>query len=1173
VIYKRLVHFRTGLRLGIRIVRSPNKRPMNPEELLEKLFNEALERNDRNERARYLDEACGGDAALREQLEQLVRAHEDAGGFLFDPSRKSTAASATQFVEEPVNGTEKACDSIGRYKLLQQIGEGGCGIVYMAEQEEPVRRRVALKVIKLGMDTKQVIARFGAERQALALMEHPNIAKVLDAGATETGRPFFVMELVRGIKITDYCDQNNLSTKERLDLFIKICQAIQHAHQKGIIHRDIKPSNILVTLHDGGPVPKVIDFGVAKATEGRLTDTTVYTQLHQFIGTPAYMSPEQAEMSGLDIDTRSDIYSLGVLLYELLTGRTPFDPQELMSQGIDAMRKTIREKEPVRPSTKLATLKNDELTTTAKRRASEAPKLIHLLKGDLDWIVMKCLEKERGRRYETASGLAVDIERYLNHEPVVARPPSQWYSLQKMARRNRTALIAGALIVLTLLIAVVALTISNVRIRDERTQKETALQKMQKSEQEAKVQLFVSLKSQALARRQSRQIGQRLDSLTAIREAAQIRRDADLRDAAIAALAVPDLRPGETWQAYDSNNRVVAFDPDYKLYVRIEDKSVISIRTVADDREVQRFPSGPAPQRLGSAFQFSPDGRLLAKFEVGNRWSVWRVESGQLVFRTASSGASGAAISSDSTELAIPIEDSIVVFDLHAGEELRRWRVEHPPHTLAFSPDNRQLAAGAIESDEISVFDAEHGRLVSKLAVGKSTNPAMAWHPSGKYLAVSLREQIQFWDVKAAAMVSKLEGHAQIVTTMSFDPSGNWLITDSWDGTPRLWQPSPGREWIRFFSGLNELSFSRNGRWAGVTFPGDGKAQLLEFIPSEVYHTFVENLSDSRFSFAHSAISPDGHLLALASSEGASIRELPSGRDLAFLPAGYVRMVQFHPNGDELLMSEEKGFEVWKITRDLHAPTKIRFSPLRKLALPFAPDEFALGQDGRTMAMAFPRPDQARIVDLYTGTSCDLRFAHTNIDYVALSHDAHWLATSGWHSTQAQLWNAKTGELLLDVPVERAYVTFTPDGRELVVSTPQAYEFYDVTTRKITRHFQRESSMHPGCIAYSSDGQLMALEVSPGVIRLCEVRTGRTIANLQDPNSNVSSYMAFTPDGTQLIVAATYEHAIHRWDLRAMRTELKAMGLDWDWPEFPPESDEAKNPQAFEVEVLTEASR
>ena len=353
------------------------------------------------ERAAFLEAVCGADNALRQRLEALLAANEQPDSIL---TGQPEAARPTIKFEPEEKPDEAVGQTIGRYKLLERIGEGGCGVVYVAEQTEPVRRRVALKVIKLGMDTKAVVARFEAERQALAMMDHPNIAKVLDAGTTELGRPFFVMELVRGIRITEYCDQANLSTKDRLDLFMKVCHAIQHAHQKGIIHRDIKPSNILVTLHDGVPVPKVIDFGIAKATEGRLTDATVYTQLHQFIGTPAYMSPEQAEMSGLDIDTRSDIYSLGVLLYELLAGSTPFDGNELIASGIDAMRRTIREKEPMRPSTRLAALKGEELTTTAKRRSTDTLKLLHQLKGDLDWIVMKCLEKDRTRRYETANG-------------------------------------------------------------------------------------------------------------------------------------------------------------------------------------------------------------------------------------------------------------------------------------------------------------------------------------------------------------------------------------------------------------------------------------------------------------------------------------------------------------------------------------------------------------------------------------------------------------------------------------------------------------------------------------------------------------------------------------------------------------------------------------------------
>src|SRR5947207_2100256 len=383
------------------------------------------------------------------------------------PNGPDPAAEA-QTISMALPLDEKPGTMIERYKLLEKIGEGGFGVVYVAEQREPVKRKVALKIIKLGMDTRQVVARFEAERQALALMDHPNIAKVLDAGATETGRPYFVMELVRGIKLTDYCDQNHLATRDRLDLFIKVCQAIQHAHQKGIIHRDIKPSNLLVTLHDGVPVPKVIDFGIAKATQGELTEKTLHTQLNQFIGTPAYMSPEQAEMSGLDIDTRSDIYSLGVLLYELLTGKTPFDQKKLLEAGLEGMRQIIRDQEPVRPSTRVSSLQGEERTTTAKRRGADAPKLIHLLRGDLDWIVMKCLEKDRTRRYETANGLAMDVERYLNTEPVNARPASALYRLQKTVLRNKAGFAAAALIVVSLMVGLSAVTWMFLRERKAR---------------------------------------------------------------------------------------------------------------------------------------------------------------------------------------------------------------------------------------------------------------------------------------------------------------------------------------------------------------------------------------------------------------------------------------------------------------------------------------------------------------------------------------------------------------------------------------------------------------------------------------------------------------------------------------------------------------------------------
>jgi serine/threonine protein kinase len=405
----------------------------------EALFLAAAEIGEPEERTAFLARECGDDRALRERVEGLLASHEGAGDFL-----EASAPSPEIEAEFARLKREEAGERIGHYKLREQIGQGGFGTVWVAEQERPVRRCVALKIIKLGMDTREVIARFEQERQALAMMDHPNIAKVFDAGATGTGRPYFVMELVRGVKITEYCDQAKLSTAERLELFIAVCQAVQHAHQKGIIHRDLKPSNILVTLHDGVPVPKVIDFGVAKATQQqRLTDLTVYTQFEQMVGTPVYMSPEQAEMSGLDIDTRSDIYSLGVLLYELLTGRTPFDPEELMRQGLDEIRRTIREQEPQTPSMFVRTMALDRRTAIARHRHADGAKLIGQIRGDLDWIVMKALEKDRSRRYDTANGLAADLKRHLNNEPVVARPASAAYRFQKAFRRNKAIYAAG----------------------------------------------------------------------------------------------------------------------------------------------------------------------------------------------------------------------------------------------------------------------------------------------------------------------------------------------------------------------------------------------------------------------------------------------------------------------------------------------------------------------------------------------------------------------------------------------------------------------------------------------------------------------------------------------------------------------------------------------------------
>jgi serine/threonine protein kinase/WD40 repeat protein len=1151
--------------------------PVPPEQ---SLFAEALRHDMPEARAAYLDAACGSDTALRRRLEALLRAAENSGGFLEQPPEGfSGEFDSASLVGEL---SEKAGDRIGRYKLLEKIGEGGCGVVYMAEQEEPVRRRVALKVIKLGMDTRSVVARFEAERQALALMDHPNIAKVFDGGATPTGRLYFVMELVRGVRITEFCDEARLSTEARLRLFVQVCQAIQHAHQKGIIHRDLKPSNILVTVNDGSPVPKVIDFGIAKATGQRLTDKTLFTQFHSFMGTPAYTSPEQAEMSSVDIDTRSDIYSLGVLLYELLTGRTPFDGDQLLRSGLDEMRRIIRDDQPPRPSNRLDTLGITEATALSAKRKASVPELAGDVRGDLDWIVMKCLEKDRARRYETANGIAADIQRHLNHEPVTARPPSGMYLLRKLAHRNRGALIAAVTVLVALLVAVLALATSNARIRLERDQKDhallergNALEAARSSEQRARDQLLISLQNQAQARRNSGQMGQRLESLAALTEAARIRPSPELRDNAIAAMAIPDVERGSVWQAWNPDTMALAYDSLHQRYARIGLDGLISIRTAPQDRELQRLESPRVPpDAAGMQFTFSPDGRFLIRLDENGELVVWRWESGKSVLKNAPANCSAVAFSPDGRRIAVGHDHWITCFDLSNGEASRRWQTRDRTCAIDFHPDSRRLAAGYDRSNVVSIYIADDGEHVADLPMGASSGTTVAWHPEGNLLATAGSDpRIQIWDVKAQRKVAVLEGHVQQVTSLVFHSGGDLLTSTSWDGVVRLWQPSPGRLLMRLPLSVC-MGSSREGRWAGVISPSNLQAQLWGIVPSQEYHTFLNTFADGDCELYEGNISPDGTLLALATSDGVRLWDVAQGREVAWLRTGDTRAGLFLADGRELLTcGPVDGLRRWTLEGDPKSEAGLKAGPSHQILLPFAPARIAKDRSGRRLAVLGDYGGECMILDLVTELVQGPEMLHFNAGFVALSANGERLATSGWHSRDVKLWDGQSGKLIKELEVDlTAQVFFTPDNREMIIARSKEFTFHDLSSLEVSRRMSREIGLYPGHVAFTADGKLMALEMAPGLIHLKEITSGRTIAKLEGPHGEISTWMSFTPDGTQLVVAARYAGAIHRWDLRAIRARLKTMNLDWDWPEFsaplPVETSLLKNGRPLRVQIV-----
>jgi serine/threonine protein kinase/WD40 repeat protein/Flp pilus assembly protein TadD len=1123
----------------------------------------------------YIREACGGDGELEQQVAELLRVHCEAGSFLDRPAAAVTPTEV--FTPEPGDAAslplrEGPGTVIGPYKLLQQIGEGGMGTVFMAEQTHPVRRKVALKVIKAGMDSRQVISRFEAERQALAVMDHVSIARVFDGGTTDAGRPYFVMELVHGVPITKYCDDNHLTPRERLELFIPVCQAIQHAHQKGIIHRDIKPSNVMITLYDGKPVPKVIDFGVAKAIEQKLTERTLFTQYGALVGTLEYMSPEQAEMSALGVDTRSDIYSLGVLLYELLTGTTPLSHKRVREAAYAEILRLIKEEEPPRPSTRLSDSGTTLATISAQRR-TEPTKLSKLMRGELDWIVLKTLEKDRTRRYATANGLAADVQHYLCDETVQACPPSASYRLRKFARRNKRGLVTATVLAVALLTgtgisAWQAVRATNAEgLAQTRLQAETEAQNAtqaqllltQQAQEKATLRLFDARLAQAKAGRTSRLPGQRYDSLKAIEDAVRIARELnlskerfdELRNEEIACLVVPDVRFGPIWNTTAPESATLVFDGDYQRYAWANEQGIITVRRVADDHQIARLAGFGLPIR---SLLFSRDGQFLAVHAGDGRMQVWHVEREQAILPESSPGGAW-GFSPDNRQIAIGRPDGTInLYDLPTGKETKRLRGASVLAAIAFDPSSQRLAVCYQPvTAPVQVWDLTSGTVLSEWVLPTARVLDLSWHPDGQHLALGLgtpANRAEVWDVAARRPVATMEGHGQDVTALCFHPSGSLLCTGSWDGTARLWDAATGRQVLLWVNGFH-VRFSQDGTRLGYTRDGS-KVQLVEVAAPQEYRTLVSRLGAGQGEYRDGAISPDGRLLAVAMDDGVRLWNPAGGGELDFLPLGRTWSVCFQADGRELLTVSESGIRRWPLRNEGGTPGVVRIGPPQTVPLSVVPARAVRSPDGRTIVVASAASGAAVVVDL-PGGAVRFSLAHPNFSDVALSPDGHWVATSGWHASSVRIWNAQTGAMVKELQLgPQSKVFFTSDSQSLVTCRSEGYCFWEVGTWQPGRRLHRKNAPYPGHLAFSHDRKVLALELSSGIIDLVNAQSGKTLTRLEDPNRDRPTWMGFTPDGTRLVTIAAYSKAIHIWDLRRIRERLVEMDLDIEREPYPP---------------------